>query len=80
MPSLCTAIESSTGNGRNGHVRTSDGVLDLDLATPEELGGPGGAGNPEQLFAAGYAACFHSALTGAARKGGVRVSLHAVVV
>jgi len=42
--------------GRNGHSRFSDGVLDVDLATPVEIGGPGGATNPEQLFAAGYAA------------------------
>ena len=67
MPVIYTALASSTGNGRNGHVRSSDGVLDLDLATPKELGGPGGASNPEQLFAAGYAACFHSALKAVAR-------------
>ena len=63
-----TASALSTGEGRNGHVRSSDGLLDLDLAAPTEMGGPGGATNPEQLFAAGYAACFHSALKGAARR------------
>ncbi|MCF7549874.1 organic hydroperoxide resistance protein [Pseudonocardia sp. WMMC193] len=52
----------STGDGRNGHVRSSDGQIDQDLAIPKEMGGAGGATNPEQLFAAGYAACFHSAL------------------
>jgi Ohr subfamily peroxiredoxin len=63
MSTLYTASATATGDGRNGHVRSSDGVLDLDLAVPKELGGAGGAlTNPEQLFAAGYAACFHSAL------------------
>ncbi|MDQ3787175.1 MAG: organic hydroperoxide resistance protein, partial [Actinomycetota bacterium] len=63
MESLYTAKATSTGLGRNGHVASSDGVLELDLSMPKELGGAGGAGtNPEQLFAAGYAACFHSAL------------------
>jgi lipoyl-dependent peroxiredoxin len=61
-----TAVAQSTGEGRNGHVRSSDGLLELDLATPPEMGGAGGATNPEQLFAAGYAACFHSALKGVA--------------
>ena len=56
-----TAI--STGDGRSGgHARTDDGLLDIDLAIPAEMGGPGGATNPEQLFAAGWASCFHSAL------------------
>ncbi|GAA2901399.1 organic hydroperoxide resistance protein [Actinoplanes cyaneus] len=63
MTALYTASATATGDGRNGHVRSSDGVLDFDLAIPKEMGGPGGAlTNPEQLFAAGYAACFHSAL------------------
>ncbi|SBV30566.1 peroxiredoxin, Ohr subfamily [Micromonospora krabiensis] len=59
---LYTASAQATGDGRDGHVSTSDGTLDLDLAVPKEMGGAGGAANPEQLFAAGYAACFHSAL------------------
>ena len=68
MPALYTASATATGDGRNGHVRSSDGVLDFDLAIPKEMGGPGGAlPNPEELFAAGYAACFHSALKGVAR-------------
>jgi Ohr subfamily peroxiredoxin len=48
--------------GRNGTVRSSDGLLDLKLAMPPSLGGKGGATNPEQLFAAGYAACFGNAV------------------
>jgi lipoyl-dependent peroxiredoxin len=59
---LYTAEATSTGDGRNGHVTSSDGRIDLDLAFPPELGGSGAGANPEQLFAAGYAACFHSAL------------------
>src|SRR5579871_2136225 len=59
---LYTAEATSTGDGRNGHVASSDGRIDLDLAFPPELGGTGNGSNPEQLFAAGYAACFHSAL------------------
>ncbi len=60
---LYTAEATATG-GRNGAVRTSDGNLDLIVAPPKELGGPGGEGvtNPEQLFASGYAACFHNAI------------------
>jgi lipoyl-dependent peroxiredoxin len=59
---LYTAEAVSTGDGRNGHVTSSDGKLDFDLAMPSEMGGTGAGTNPEQLFAAGYAACFHSAL------------------
>jgi len=60
---LYTAEATATG-GRNGHVKSSDDVLDVQVRTPKELGGSGGAyTNPEQLFAAGYAACFDSALS-----------------
>jgi len=59
---LYTASAASTGDARNGHVQSTDGILDLDVRIPKEMGGAGGATNPEQLFAAGYAACFHSAL------------------
>jgi len=59
---LYTAEAVSTGDGRNGHVTSSDQRIDLDLAVPAEMGGTGAGSNPEQLFAAGYAACFHSAL------------------
>jgi lipoyl-dependent peroxiredoxin len=60
--------EATAAGGRDGHVRSSDGRLELDLAVPTEMGGSGRAGtNPEQLFAAGYAACFQSALYSVAR-------------
>src|SRR5260370_11313149 len=62
MKTLYTAEALATGEGRDGHGRTSDGKLDLDLAIPKEMGGSGNGTNPEQLFAIGYAACFHSAL------------------
>lgn len=68
-----TAEALSTGDGRNGHVRSTDGLVDADVATPREMGGRGGATNPEQLFAAGYAACFHSALRAVARRTGARI-------
>jgi lipoyl-dependent peroxiredoxin len=62
METVYTATATATGDGRNGHAATDDGLLDTDVRVPKEMGGPGGATNPEQLFAAGYAACFHSAL------------------
>jgi osmotically inducible protein OsmC len=68
MSSIYTAVATATGDGRNGHTRSSDGLIDLELALPKEMGGAGGATNPEQLFAAGYAACFHSALKVVARQ------------
>jgi len=59
---LYTAEATATG-GREGHARTSDGRLDVELDVPTEMGGTGGPGtNPEQLFAVGYAACFQSAM------------------
>jgi Ohr subfamily peroxiredoxin len=58
-----TYVASATSKGgRMGHVRSADGFIDLDVRVPAELGGPGGATNPEELFAAGYASCFLSAL------------------
>ncbi|GEB44137.1 MULTISPECIES: organic hydroperoxide resistance protein [Microbacterium] len=66
MDVLYTAEAVSTGQGRLGHV-TAGTYLDLDVAPPKELGGSGAGTNPEQLFAAGYAACFHSALHSVAR-------------
>jgi uncharacterized membrane protein len=63
MNILYTATAHVTGNGRNGHAHSDDGLLDLELRVPTSMGDPGGATNPEQLFAAGSAACFHSALT-----------------
>jgi len=62
MKTLYTTSAVATGNGRDGHVATLDGLLEAPVRMPKELGGAGGATNPEQLFAAGYAACFHSAL------------------
>ncbi|HUJ58237.1 MAG TPA: organic hydroperoxide resistance protein [Kofleriaceae bacterium] len=67
MPATYTAIATAT-NGRSGSIKSDDGHLSAPLSLPKELGGPGGAGtNPEQLFAAGYAACFGSALGMVAR-------------
>jgi len=78
MHILYTA-EATAWGGREGRVASSDNVLDMTLAIPKALGGPGGeATNPEQLFAAGYAACFHSALKLMASRAGVDVSESAI--
>ncbi|MGD0083482.1 MAG: organic hydroperoxide resistance protein [Acidimicrobiales bacterium] len=69
---LYTARAHVTG-GRNGHGRTSEGDLEVDLRTPTEMGGSGGGTNPEQLFAVGYAACFESALAVIARRRRIEV-------
>ncbi len=62
MKALYTAVATAHG-GRQGHVTSDDQILDIDTVTPKSMGGPGGTGtNPEQLFAAGYAACFQSAM------------------
>ena len=71
---LYTVEALSTGGGRDGHVATSDGAIALEMAPPEELGGSGEGNNPEQLFAAGYAACFLSALQSAARMKKVKIN------
>ncbi|MCM3688714.1 organic hydroperoxide resistance protein [Kocuria rosea] len=68
MQTVYTAEALATGAGRNGRARTTDGRVDLALAVPREMGGSGDGANPEQLFAAGYAACFHSALQMVARQ------------
>jgi osmotically inducible protein OsmC len=65
---LYTAEAHVTGGRAQGHGRTSDGALEVDLRTPTELGGDGGGTNPEQLFAVGYASCFESALAAVARR------------
>lgn len=71
--------EATAVGGREGHIKSSDGVLDAKLALPKQLGGPGGAAtNPEQLFAAGYAACFESAVRFVAREQKVALSQTAV--
>ncbi len=73
MKILYTTQATSTG-GREGKSSTADGTLAVTLSTPRELGGAGGPGtNPEQLFAAGYSACFLGALKFVAGKTGVRI-------
>src|SRR3546814_14938060 len=68
-----TAIATATG-GREGRIRSSDGVLEAELAVPKEMGGPGGARtNPQQLFAAGYAACFEGAIRLVAKEANVKI-------
>ncbi|MQY10031.1 Organic hydroperoxide resistance protein OhrB [Streptomyces sp. RB5] len=73
MNSLYTAVATAT-HGRDGRAVLSDGSLDLKLAVPKEMGGSGEGNNPEQLFAAGYAACFSSALGITGRRAGVDLS------
>jgi lipoyl-dependent peroxiredoxin len=73
MKVLYTTQATSTG-GREGASRSADGILAVTLSTPKELGGAGGPGtNPEQLFAAGYSACFLGALKFVAGKANVRI-------
>ena len=78
MDPIYTA-EATAWGGREGRSASSDGVLDLQLRIPKEMGGPGGPfTNPEQLFATGYASCFHSALKLVAARDKVEVSDSAV--
>lgn len=73
--------EGTAWGGREGRVASSDGKLDLELSVQKELGGPGGEGtNPEQLFAVGYAACYHSALKFVAQREKIDVTDSAVTV
>lgn len=73
MQALYTAVATATG-GRDGQAKSSDGILDVKLTTPKELGGQGGdATNPEQLFAAGYSACFIGAIKFVAGQEKVKV-------
>ena len=65
---LYTAKAHVDGGRIDGHGRSSDGELEVELRLPTELGGKGGGTNPEELFAVGYAACFESALTTVARR------------
>ena len=69
---LYTAVATTVGGRRGGHASSSDGLLEVDLTAPKELGGPGTGTNPEQLFAAGYSACFNSAFLGVAKQAGVK--------
>ena len=67
---LYTAEARVTGGRANGHGRSSDGILEVDLRLPREMGGEEPGTNPEQLFAVGYAACFEGALGTVARRAG----------
>ena len=69
---IYTAAATAVG-GRESNGKTSDGIINMDLKTPVEMGGPGGGSNPEQLFAAGYSACFNSALNHLARLQRIRL-------
>lgn len=69
---LYTASATAVG-GRAGHVKSDDGLIDVDLRRPVEMGGPGGATNPEELFAAGYSACFQGAMGIVAKKSDVNI-------
>src|SRR5258707_7717699 len=71
MKTLYSTKVTATG-GRHGHIRSEDGLLDMKLALPRQLGGRGDATNPEQLFAGGYAACFESASLRVSREAGLR--------
>ncbi|MVT09911.1 organic hydroperoxide resistance protein [Chitinophaga tropicalis] len=78
METIYTAQAIATG-GRNGHVKSFDGALDADVRVPKEMGGPAGSYlNPETMFAAGYAACFDSALNHVARLEKVQTGTTAV--
>ncbi|MGV3684937.1 MAG: organic hydroperoxide resistance protein [Daejeonella sp.] len=73
MEKLYTAVVTAKG-GRNGHIKSSDGILEMDLRKPHEMGGQGGASNPEQLFAAAWGACYLGALGAVAEREGTDVS------
>jgi Ohr subfamily peroxiredoxin len=73
MEKLYTASVTAIG-GRDGHIKSSDGVLDLELRKPKELDGQGGTTNPEQLFAAAWGACYLGALGSIAAQDGVDVT------
>jgi len=73
MEKLYTAVVTARG-GRDGHIKSSDGILEMDLHKPHEMGGQGGASNPEQLFAAAWGACYLGALGSIAEREGVDVS------
>jgi lipoyl-dependent peroxiredoxin len=68
MKPIYQAIVTSEGGREKGHVRSAEGIIDLEINMPKELGGEGGKANPELLFAAGYSACFESALQFVAKK------------
>jgi Ohr subfamily peroxiredoxin len=76
-PLYTATVRVNGGDAKHGRAsgvaRSDDGVLDLQLRLPRQLGGPGDGTNPEQLFAAGYAACFHGALSLLAARAGVKI-------
>ena len=81
MKTLYTATATATDGGREGRARSDDGRLDLTLSMPESMGGHGGAGtNPEQLFAAGYSACFANAMRSSATRDGNPEAVHGATV
>lgn len=73
IEAIYTAESTASGGGRDGHVKSSDGRLDFDTRPPKEMGGSGEGTNPEQLFSAGYAACFLGALRLVAKKANVEL-------
>jgi Ohr subfamily peroxiredoxin len=83
MPSLNKVLYTATATasgGRSGKAKSSDGILDVTLTTPKEMGGDGAPGtNPEQLFAAGYSACFLGAMKAVSKGVGTRVPAEATV-
>lgn len=81
MKTLYTAVATASDEGRDGRVWAEDGALALQLAMPEAMGGQGGEGtNPEQLFAAGYAACFANVLRSSARRDGSEDAVEGAMV
>lgn len=73
IEAIYTAESTATGGGRDGHVTSSDGLIDMDTRMPTAMGGDGKGVNPELLFSAGYAACFLGALRLVAKNSGVRL-------
>ena len=73
MNKLYTAVVTAKW-GRNGHIKSSDGILEMDLRKPHEMGGQGGASNPEQLFAGAWGSCYLGALSAVAEKDGIDLS------
>jgi osmotically inducible protein OsmC len=79
MEKMYTASVTAQG-GRDGHIKSNDGILDFELRKPKELGGQGGATNPEQLFAAAWGPCYLGALGSVAEHDGIDVSEATVTV
>jgi len=73
-PKIVYTAHSSATGGRDGHARSSDGLVDVKLAVPKEMGGAGGGSNPEQLFASGYSACFLGAIRFVAGKEKLKIA------